>query len=331
MESEKFRKQIFNVGNEEQFNVLAMELFCYQAENVTVYGEFLRLIKCDHRKLNHYLEIPFLPVALFREHIITDQPSPPQLYFSSSGTTGQSRSRHYIADPTLYEECFQNAFRLFYGNPNQYVILGLLPSYIGQGGSSLIYMCEKLIKDSGHPESGFYLYNYDELYQLLNRLKDEGKKIFLLGVTFALLDFFGQYKIDLRGSVIMETGGMKGRGREMIREEVHQIITSATGVDAVHSEYGMTELMSQAYSKGNGQFRCPPWMKVLIRDQHDPFFSLPEGKTGVVHIIDLGNIHSCAFIATQDLGINSKNSYFEIAGRMDSSELRGCNLLVTGG
>ena len=251
-----------------------------------------------------------------------------EVTFTSSGTTGTITSSHFVTDLGWYTESFRLAFSLFYGNIKNYTILALLPSYLEREGSSLIYMVDDLIKQSGNPYSGFFLYNYDELSYRLKKQKEAQKPTLLIGVTFALLDFIEQYKMDFAQLIVMETGGMKGRREEMIREELHEQLCKGFGVNTIHSEYGMTELLSQAYSNGNGIFNCPPWMKTIIRDTNDPMSLLNDGKTGGINVIDLANINSCSFIATQDLGRVYADNSFEVLGRFDNSDIRGCNLLI---
>ncbi|MFZ0489458.1 MAG: acyl transferase, partial [Salegentibacter sp.] len=253
---------------------------------------------------------------------------PVQITFTSSGTTGSTTSRHLVTDLSLYERSFQKAFENFYGKTGDLVILALLPSYLERQGSSLIYMAEALIKKSEQPESGFYLHNLEELQQKLTALDKAGKKILLIGVSFALLDLVEKHQFQLKNTIVMETGGMKGRRKEMIRHELHSVLKKGFGVDQIHSEYGMTELLSQAYSHGNGSFECPPWMKLLIRDPEDALNLLPQGKTGGINVIDLANLNSCSFIATQDLGKQLNQKETEILGRFDNSDIRGCNLLI---
>jgi hypothetical protein len=237
-------------------------------------------------------------------------------------------SSHRVTDKTWYEESFRKAFTIFYGDIRDYTVLALLPSYLEREGSSLIYMVDDLIKQSNNPDSGFFLYNHNELFQELKKQQDAGKPTLLIGVTFGLLDFIENYQINFPELVVMETGGMKGRRKEMIREELHDILGKGFGVKHIHSEYGMTELLSQAYSKGDGIFNCPPWMKIIIRDTNDPLSTLQTGKTGGISVIDLANINSCAFIATQDLGRIYADDSFEVLGRFDQSDIRGCNLLI---
>ncbi len=277
--------------------------------------------------------IPFLPIEFFKSHQLISGEAPVQEIFTSSGTTGMVQSKHYVTDLKIYEESYRKAFELFYGNIDDYCILALLPSYLERDGSSLIYMADDLIKQSKHPDSGFYLNNYEELLVKLEQLEQRQQKTILLGVTYSLLDIAEMYtasknKKGLQHTIIMETGGMKGKRREMIREELHQVLCSSFGVKLIHSEYGMTELLSQAYSTGEGKFNCPPWMRILIRDANDPFTFLSHQQTGGINIIDLANINSCSFIASQDLGKTFDDGSFEILGRFDASDVRGCNLLV---
>ncbi|MGZ4034414.1 MAG: acyl transferase, partial [Bacteroidia bacterium] len=251
-----------------------------------------------------------------------------QEIFTSSGTTGMIQSKHYVTDPDIYEKSYLEAFRLFYGDIEKQCVLALLPSYLERNGSSLIYMADDLIRKSKHPDSGFYLDNYDELIFKLKELESKDQKIILLGVTYALLDLIEKEKFHLKNTIVMETGGMKGKRKEMVREELHGILCEGFGLKVIHSEYGMTELLSQAYSKGNGIFNCPPWMRIIIRDTNDPFSFLPHTKSGGINIIDLANINSCSFIATQDLGKTFPDNSFEVLGRFDNSDIRGCNLLI---
>jgi len=253
---------------------------------------------------------------------------PVEVTFTSSGTTGITTSSHFVTDVGWYAESFRSAFRLFYGDIEKYCILALLPSYLEREGSSLIYMADDLIKQSNNPDSGFFLYNHDELYHQLKKQQSGQKPTLLIGVTFALLDFIEHYKLNFPELIVMETGGMKGRRKEMIREELHTTLCNGFGVDAIHSEYGMTELLSQAYSKGNGIFNCPPWMKIIARDTNDPMSLLNDDKAGGINVIDLANINSCSFIATQDLGKVYADNSFEVLGRFDNSDIRGCNLLI---
>lgn len=322
------KQKVFSISNDQQFADAALDAFRFQAHNCAVYRDFIINLKVDIEQVDRVEKIPFLPISFFKSHEIVSSPDKAQATFTSSGTTGMINSQHLVTDVSWYEESFRRAFRLFYGDIRDYCVLALLPSYLEREGSSLIYMAEDLVKGSGNPDSGFYLYNHNELYQQLKKQRDAGKPTLLLGVTFALLDFVEQYPINFPGLVVMETGGMKGRRKEMIREELHQTLCTGFGVDAIHSEYGMTELLSQAYSKGSGIFNCPPWMKVIIRDTNDPISVLGTGKTGGINMIDLANINSCSFIATQDLGRVQADGSFEVLGRFDNSDIRGCNLLV---
>ncbi|WP_295651379.1 acyl transferase [uncultured Mucilaginibacter sp.] len=322
------KQDIFSIDNEQQFNTIALQVFNHQAMNCVVYREFLQGLKTDINAIKHHSQIPFLPIEFFKSHEVISTTEPVQLTFTSSGTTGMITSRHLISDVSWYEESFREAFRMFYGDIKNYTVLALLPSYLEREGSSLIYMAKDLIERSGDADSGFYLYNHDELFRQLIKQKLTKKPTLLIGVTFALLDFVEQYQFIFPELIVIETGGMKGRRKEMIREELHETLCKGFGVAAIHSEYGMTEMLSQAYSKGNGVFECPPWMKILARDTNDPMSPLPSGQTGGINIIDLANINSCSFIATQDLGCVQPDGSFEVLGRFDNSDIRGCNLLV---
>ncbi len=319
---------IFSIANEAQFLENALQIFRFQAENCKVYRSYLSHLKINPQELKTLEEIPFLPIDFFKTHTVLSQNQNPEVTFTSSGTTGITTSQHLVTDVSWYQKSFRKGFELFYGDIKNYAFLALLPSYLERSGSSLIYMVEDLIAGTENTSSGFYLYNDEELYQKLIQLQQQKQPTVLIGVTFALLDFIEKHQIDFPELVIMETGGMKGRRKEMIREELHQTLCNGFGVQAIHSEYGMTELLSQAYSLGEGLFRCVPWMKVLIRDTNDPFTLLPNGKTGGINVIDLANINSCSFVATQDLGKIHKNGAFEVLGRFDFSDVRGCNLLV---
>jgi len=319
---------VFKNHSETEFNQLCLDIFRYQFEHIEIYKEFANHLRKHPDHIHHFSEIPFFPIEFFKTHQLIDQMGKEEVIFQSSGTTGMSRSQHFLADVKLYEESFIQGFKQFYGQPEDFVILALLPSYVENGDSSLVYMADKLIQLSQQEESGFYLNNYEELIQQLQVLKDSSKKVILLGVSYALLDIAEKTKISFPELIVMETGGMKGRRKEMVREELHEHLKAGFGVDRIHSEYGMTELLSQAYSKGNGIFKTPPWMKILIRDVNDPLSWMPEGKSGAVNIIDLANYHSISFIATQDLGKITGKNQFEILGRFDHSDVRGCNLLI---
>ena len=336
----------FSLENtQEAFKARALELFAFQYKYNAVYHEFCRLLKKTPQQVQTIEDIPFLPISFFKTHqVITQLPLEPAeafaeikplgksidslFYFTSSGTTGSETSKHFVPDLLLYEASYMAAFEIFYGPVENYCVLALLPAYLEREGSSLIYMAEDLIKKSRHPQSGFYLHDHEALYKTLLDLESKNAPVFLIGVSFALLDFSEKYGMSLKNTIVMETGGMKGRRKEMIREALHEKLGSGFGVSKIHSEYGMTELLSQAYSKGDGIFDTPPWMKILIRDTEDPFNFVGDGKTGGVNVIDFANIHSCAFIATQDLGKTFSDNSFSILGRFDSAAIRGCNLLV---
>ena len=310
--------------NKISFEKRALRLFKEQSQKCLPYNQYLKLLKTDVESISSLAEIPFLPIQFFKTHSIIAKGKKPAIRFSSSGTTGMERSQHLVADLSLYEYSFRTAFELFYGDIEKYRFIALLPSYLEREGSSLIYMCEDFIKRSKHPQSGFYLNNLDELSEIIK----EDKPTILLGVTYALLDLAELGPFQLNNTIIMETGGMKGKRKEMLKDELHQTLSNAYGVDLIHSEYGMTELLSQAYSKGNGRFSTPHWMRVFSRDIEDPFSITNNGKTGGLNIIDLANIHSCAFIATEDLGRVYTDQTFEVLGRFEQSDIRGCNLLV---
>jgi phenylacetate-coenzyme A ligase PaaK-like adenylate-forming protein len=322
------KQQVFSISNEEQFKATALQIFRYQAQHCQVYRKFIRGIKVDPANVESVEQIPFLPIQFFKTHTVVSANDPVQVTFTSSGTTGITTSSHFVTDISWYEDSFRKAFELFYGDIKSYTILALLPSYLEREGSSLIYMADDLIRQSGNPDSGFFLYNHDELDKQLKKQQQAKKPTLLIGVTFALLDFIEEHQINFPELIVMETGGMKGRRKEMIREELHDGLCRGFGVDVIHSEYGMTELLSQAYSKGNGIFNCPPWMRILIRDTNDPMSLLKDSKAGGVNVIDLANINSCSFIATQDLGRIFPGGAFEILGRFDNADIRGCNLLI---
>jgi len=324
----KISDKIFNIQSDENFNKCAIEVFKHQAIHTKIYQQFLQLLNVNTSEIKHYTQIPFLPIQFFKTQKIITTGSTPEIIFSSSGTTGTTVSKHLVADLDWYKRSFQLTFQQFYGNTSEIAVLALLPSYLERSGSSLIYMVEDLITNSRQSESNFFLYNHHELFQTLNKLKKVGKKTILFGVTYALLDFLENYKINFPNLIVMETGGMKGKRKEMVREELHAILCKGFGVKAIHSEYGMTELLSQGYSTGHGLFLTPNWLKVLIRDPNDPLSIINEFKTGAINVIDLANYNSCSFIATQDLGKQHADGSFEILGRFDNSDIRGCNLLV---
>lgn len=321
--------EIFNINTASDFKDTALNVFKYQFENNRVYRSFCDLINKHPSDVNTIQNIPFLPIQFFKTHrVISNETQEIQTTFSSSGTTGSVTSKHYVSDLTIYKESFFKGFHDFYGSIEEYTVLALLPSYLEREGSSLVFMVNDLISKSNNPESGFYLNNLSQLKDTLIRLDTEGKKTLLIGVSFALLDLIEAHSFQLKNTIVMETGGMKGRRKELIRFELHKLLKKGFGVDYIHSEYGMTELLSQAYSKGNGIFNCPKWMHVLTRDTEDPLTIQENGKTGGINIIDLANINSCAFIATQDLGKIHTNKSFEIIGRFDNSDIRGCNLMI---
>lgn len=305
-----------------------MKIFRYQFEHNEVYQKYCLLLQKDPSNVKHLTEIPFIPIEFFKTKEILSSLDPIQETFTSSGTTGTATSKHHVTDLGFYEYSFRNGFSKFYGNIEDYAVLALLPSYLEREGSSLIYMVNDLIEGSNHPDSGFYLNDYEALAKKLIELDSDGQNVILIGVTYALLDLIELQKFNLKNTIVMETGGMKGKRKEIIREELHQILSDGFGVAKIHSEYGMTELLSQAYSLGDGIFECPPWMDVLIRDTEDPFTILDDEQTGGINVIDLANFNSCSFIATQDLGKKYSDYSFEVLGRFDSSDVRGCNLLV---
>ena len=321
-------QDIFAIQTPQEFEQKALEVFQYQFEHNTVYRSFCDLLYRHPSDIKQLKDIPFLPISFFKSHEVVSSQEITEATFTSSGTTGSITSKHYVKDLSIYEASFQKGFTASYGNIEEYAVLALLPSYLERTGSSLVYMVDHLIKASTHKDSGFYLHDYFALSEKLKSLDSSGQKVLLIGVSFALLDLIETHTFSLQNTIIMETGGMKGKRKEMIREELHEILSKDFGVSEIHSEYGMTELLSQAYSKGKGVFTTPPWMKVIARDPEDPFTILPHSKTGGLNIIDLANIHSCAFIATQDLGSTYKDNTFSIVGRFDNSDIRGCNLMV---
>ena len=319
---------IFSIQTEADFERQALKVFKFQFEHNSVYRSFCDLLYIHPSTVSKVEDIPFLPIQFFKSHEVISSQQPVQETFTSSGTTGSITSKHLVTDCSVYEESYINAFKHFYGPIEDYVILALLPNYLEREGSSLIYMVDDLIKRSKQPDSGFYLNQYEQLKTKINQLEAKGQKTLLIGVTFALLTLIETYQFQLQHTTIMETGGMKGMRKELIREELHQVLTKGFGVDCIHSEYGMTELLSQAYSKGNGIFKCPSWMKVITRDPEDALSIQKKGKTGGLNIIDLANFNSCSFIATQDLGKVHPNGCFEVVGRFDASDIRGCNLMA---
>ncbi len=321
-------EKVFSIGDEMTFQEVALAVFRYQYENNQLYASWCAHLGVDRDSISKADEIPFLPIQFFRTHKIVTGTAEVLRVFSSSGTTGSIPGQHHLVSEAIYIRSFMQSFRQFYGNPADYCILALLPSYLEREGSSLVFMADHLIRAGNNPLSGFYLHNYEDLVSALQKLKAAGQKTMLLGVTFALLELAEKYPMYFPELTIVETGGMKGRGREPVREEVHGILKNAFGVAQVHSEYGMTELLSQAWSCGQGLFACPSWMRILVRDTNDPLSLVGEGKTGGINVIDLANLHSCAFIATQDLGKLQPDGRFEVLGRFDHSEVRGCNLMA---
>ncbi|MXN92143.1 acyl transferase [Flavobacterium sp. Sd200] len=319
---------IFTIGSKKEFEKITLKVFRHQFDNNVVYRDFCSFLHKDKHNVKSVKDIPFLPIQFFKTHEVVSSANPVQVTFTSSGTTGMVTSRHLVTDTDYYDQSFRLAFSQFYGNIEDYAVLALLPSYLEREGSSLIYMVQDLIERSNNPHSGFYLHNHDDLIAKLTKLDSEGQNVLLIGVTYALLDLIEKQQFDLKNTIIMETGGMKGRRREMIREELHEVLCKGFGVTKIHSEYGMTELLSQAYSLGDGIFECPPWMDILIRDTEDALTYIESGKTGGINVIDLANINSCSFIATQDLGKKYANQSFEVLGRFDNSDIRGCNLMV---
>ncbi len=322
-------EEIFRVTGSQSFEKMALEIFRFQAAGCPVYSKYIHLLGIDSDAVDDVLSIPFMPVSFFRDHTVLTGGGEPERVFLSSGTAGMRQSRHAVKSLAVYDESLERAFRIFYGDPAGYAIMGLLPSYLEREGSSLIYMVRRLMAMSGNGYGGFFLNDYEGLPGAIEKSRAAGLKVLLIGVTFALLDLAESSPGDYSDVIIMETGGMKGRRREMIREEVHERLRDALKIETVHSEYGMTELLSQAYSKGKGLFTAPPWMKVLIRDSHDPMAHTDEtGVAGGISIIDLANIYSCSFIATADLGRMHPGGLFEVQGRFDEADVRGCNLLV---
>ncbi|MBL4568492.1 MAG: acyl transferase [Flavobacteriaceae bacterium] len=324
-------QQIFDIQSELEFHKIALEVFKHQFENNKVYRSFCDLLYVHPSDVKSIEQIPFLPIQFFKTHKIISSLDEIQETFTSSGTTGTTgsiTSKHFVVDLALYQKSYQKGFEHFYGNIEEYVVLALLPNYLERKGSSLVYMVEDLIKSSKNAESGFYLNNLEELSTKLKELDTSFQKVLLIGVSFALLDLIEHQQFTLEHTIVMETGGMKGRRKELIRKELHQYLKNGFGVSVVHSEYGMTELLSQAYSKGSGIFKCPPWMKICARDTEDALTLLPKNETGGVNVIDLANYNSCSFIATQDLGKVFNDGSFEILGRFDNSDIRGCNLML---
>ena len=321
----KWKNKIFQNHTNNSFETVALEVFEYQAKNNNIYKTYLKLLNVSPNNVKSLGQIPFLPIEFFKHQDVVCKSNNIDAVFTSSGTSGK-QSRHIVKDLGIYEKSFTSGFEYFYGNIMDYTILALLPSYMERSGSSLIYMCEKLIKLSEKKENGFYLNEHQELHNLLLELERQNRKTLLIGVSFALLDFVEKHPVKLKNTIVMETGGMKGKREEMVREQLHNILCKHFNVPKIHSEYGMTELLSQAYSKGDGIFECPPWMRISFRDANDPLSN--NKQSGGINIIDLANVNSCSFIASQDLGKINENNTFEILGRFDASDIRGCNLMV---
>ncbi|HSV76818.1 MAG TPA: hypothetical protein VLH37_07280 [Bacteroidales bacterium] len=321
--------RIFSIASMIEFEGLALDIFRYQFSQNAVYRSFCLALNKNPENVYGLIQIPFLPISAFQNNRVVSFEGKEKIMFTSSGTTGSIPSKHFVLEPSLYERSFTEGFRRFYGDAAEYCIMALLPGYLERSDSSLVYMVDNLMRRSGHPESGFFLNNPATLAGKLEKLHNAGEKILLIGVSFALLDLAEQYPVKIPNAIIMETGGMKGRREEIVRELLHEIISKAFEVESIHSEYGMTELLSQAYSTGQGLFDCPPWMKVAIRDINDPQTYVRPERTGGINVIDLANLHSCSFIATQDLGRVLPNGQFEVLGRFDHSDTRGCNLMVS--
>lgn len=320
------KEEIFSIQNFDEFQRVALKVFRFQSQSNKVYGQFLEFLKVNPFTVQSLEEIPFLPIRFFKQYTIKSTEAQEEKIFTSSGTTGMEVSRHFVTDLSFYRESLLRSFAHFYGKFEDYTMFALLPSYLEREGSSLIDMVQFWLEKSG--KGGFYLYNHEDLYHDLLENERLGKNAILIGVSFALLDFVEKYQMSLQHTIVMETGGMKGRKEEITREDLHTRLKKGFGVQDIHSEYGMTELLSQAFSRGNSRFETPSWMKILIRDTEDPLSLLPQGKTGGINVIDLANLNSCSFIATDDLGKIHPDGSFEILGRFDHSDVRGCNLMV---
>jgi len=321
-------KTIFDIQKNAAFETAALEIFRFQAKHCLPYKEYIGYLGIHPESLERIEQIPFLPIEIFKSHKVYAGQNDPEMIFTSSATTGQTPSSHYVADLSVYEKSFTEGFTRFYGEPADYSIFALLPNYLERSGSSLVYMADRLI--SAGEGGGFFLHDHDELVRSMEVAAAKGRKILLLGVSFALWELAEKFRFDFPNLTVMETGGMKGQREEITRDELHAILCASFGVEKIHSEYGMAELLSQGYSDGDGLFRCPPWMRIIIRDTCDPLEPLPAGRTGGVNLIDLANVYSCSFIETQDLGIRYADGSFRIQGRIDKSEIRGCNLMAGG-
>lgn len=329
MDFTAFKHSIFNLQSPFEFNEIAVSLFRYQYRENEIYRSFVDALGISESQVYHPEQIPFLPVSFFKTHKVISGDYAEELIFESSGTTGMETSKHYVVDASCYQESFTRGLQLAYGDLSEYAVFALLPSYLERKNSSLVYMVEKILLQSNRQMGGFYLNELSELQQQLKEAQRLGLKIMLIGVTFALLDMAEKFPLHIPDAIIIETGGMKGRRNELTRMELHEKLCKGFGVQKIHSEYGMTELLSQAWSPGDGIFRCPPWMKILIADTNDPLSYLETGRSGGINIIDLANFHSCSFIATQDLGRVFDDGSFEVLGRFDNSDIRGCSLLAT--
>lgn len=321
-------ERIFNLQGPD-LTPAALDLFRYQYRHNALYRAYTDALHIRPGNVNDLTDIPFLPIQFFKTHPVVTGEFEPELVFESSGTTQTVNSRHLVKDAALYERSFITAFEQFYGPVTDYVVVGLLPSYLERQHSSLVVMVQEMIRRSGRTGSGFYLYEHEKLYTQLQEMEARQQKVLLIGVTFGLLDFAEKYSLSLQHTIVMETGGMKGRREEWTRGQVHAFLQERLGVSAVHAEYGMTELLSQAYSYGKGIFNTPPWMKVLLRDENDPFQLFTGPASGVINVVDLANVYSCAFIATEDIGKLHPDGSFEVLGRLDNSALRGCSLMVS--
>jgi len=321
-------KMIFRIEDKRNFEDLTFQVFNFQFENNPVYAEYCQLLEKNPGNINSLSDIPFLPVEFFKSHKVTTFSESYEKLFLSSGTTNMERSKHYVKKMALYKKSFLDTFIQFYGEPSNYCLLALLPGYYENENSSLIFMVRELIDKSNHPESGFYLNDMENIFQKMMELDKKGQPIILFGVSFALIDMAERYSYSFNHLIVIETGGMKGRRKEITREELHSKLKKSFGLPNIHSEYGMAELLSQAYSKGEGKFYTPPWVKILIREYYDPFSVGKINKSGGINIIDLANLYSCSFIETKDIGRKNEDGSVEVLGRFDSSEIRGCNLMV---
>jgi hypothetical protein len=327
------RNEILNC-TKNNFTEIALKVFKFQYSHNDMYRSYCNLLRINPDQITTLEKIPYLPIQFFKSKIVKTTSFVEEIIFESSGTTGSINSKHFVKEKALYEESYLKTFRHFYGDETKYCVIGLLPSYLERQGSSLVYMVDDLIRKSKNKSSGFYLYDYNKLKAVL--LENETKKqpTILIGVTYALIDFAEKNTMQLQHTIVMETGGMKGRREELTRKEVHSILSFKLGIKEIHSEYGMTELLSQAYSTGYGIFNCPTYMRVLVRSAEDPFdicSSVPTSEPylkGPINIIDLANLYSCSFIATDDIGKIYNNNSFEIMGRMENSDIRGCGLMI---